>query len=170
MMDDCDAKPERDTHRRGGFIPVGEVVSKLAAPYMDRPQGRARFLTLIWSQVVGERVAQHSQPYRLVNGLLTVRVDSSPWVSELVHMVPRILADIQRAIPGGGVRDLRFVQGSLNKHVDHSEVDANTGKLPPPLPEETAEAARMVAAVSDPQLREVLCKLSQTVLIRRRCG
>lgn len=125
---------------------------------------------IAWPQVVGERVAKHSQPYRLVNGLLTVRVDSSPWVSELVHMQPKILAAIQKTCPEGGIRDLRFVQGSLNDNNDHSAVKANTGKLPPPLPEETAEAARMVAEVSDLELRAVLFNLSQTVLIRRRCG
>jgi len=85
-------------------------------------------------------------------------------------MQPKILAAIQQASPGGGIRDLRFTQGSLNDDSDHSGVTSDVGKLPPPLSEEVAEAARMVAAVSDPQLREVLFKLSQTVLIRRRCG
>jgi len=163
-------KETEKTTRTGTFIPVGEVVAKLTGSFLERPRGKAGFLGSAWTQAVGERVAKHSEPDRLANGLLTVRVDSSTWTSELTHMKPKVLALIQKASPGSNIRDLRFVQGSLRSKIDPPGEKKRTEKLPPPLPEEVEKASHMVAAVTDPELRAVLFKLSQTLLIRRRCG
>ncbi|MBF0147460.1 MAG: DUF721 domain-containing protein [Magnetococcales bacterium] len=161
-------KPENQTPS-GGFIPIDQVIAKLTASFMERPRGKARFLSAIWSRAVGEQMARHSQPERLTNGLLTVRVDSPVWATQMIHMKPGLLAAIQKCSPDSRIRDLRLIQGTLRTSIDN-RVQRPAEQLPPPLPEESDKATRMVASVSDPDLRNALGRLYQTILVRRRCG
>ncbi|MBF0434959.1 MAG: DUF721 domain-containing protein [Magnetococcales bacterium] len=154
--------------RGGGFVPVGDVVANMAAMFADHPRARARSLDILWAEVVGEQVARHSHPERFTRGQMTIRVDSSVWVTQLLHMKPQLLASLLKASPGSGIHDLRFVQGSLRHKGDHAEVPVD--RLPPPSPEEVTRAMAMVENVSDPDLRQALCRLAQVILIRRRCG
>lgn len=156
--------------RKDGFVSVGDVVARLTGSIREDPRGKARFLGLTWAKAVGNHIAKHSEPDRLMRGVLTVRVDSPTWSSELLHMKPTVLAKIQEISPGSGITNLRFVQGSLRSKLDHSEEKVAASPLPPPLPEESERASKMVSQVEDPDLRAALFKLCQTWLIRQRCG
>ncbi|MBF0107766.1 MAG: DUF721 domain-containing protein [Magnetococcales bacterium] len=159
--------PSRPSNR---FVAVDEVVAQLTAGFRERPQTKAHFLRETWRQAVGEQIAGHTEPQRLLNGLLTIRVDASVWVTQLLHIKPIILAALAKASPGSDIRDIRLVQGTLRHRPTPSSAPAPREKLPPPLPEESEKAARMVANVSDAELRSALGQLYQTLLIRRRCG
>lgn len=167
---DRDEDEKKQGSRGGGFVPIGDVIANLTGRFADRPQSKARELRLSWVEAVGERVAKHSHPERFMNGVLTVRVDSSPWASELMHMKSQVLASLQKTIPGSKIKDLRFVQGSLRHQVNPSGAKKPTETLPPPTPEEVKRATAMVEKVSNPELRSALYRLVQVILIRRRCG
>ncbi|MBF0138670.1 MAG: DUF721 domain-containing protein [Magnetococcales bacterium] len=156
--------------RGGGFVPVGDVVANMSTLFADHPRARAKSLDILWTEVVGEQVARHSQPERFTKGQMTVRVDSSVWVTQLLHMKPQLLASLLKASPESKIRDLRFVHGSLRHRGNHAGAEVPVDRLPPPSPEEVTRAIAMVGNVSDPDLRQALCRLAQVILIRRRCG
>ena len=64
-----------------------------------------------WAEVVGERVAANARAEAVTaDGLLWVRVRSSPWAAELSLMAPRILARLNQD-RDGKIRDLRCIVG-----------------------------------------------------------
>jgi predicted nucleic acid-binding Zn ribbon protein len=64
-----------------------------------------------WREVVGERVAANARAEAVTaDGILWVRVRSSPWAAELSLLAPKILARLN-ADRDGKIRGLRWVVG-----------------------------------------------------------
>jgi predicted nucleic acid-binding Zn ribbon protein len=68
---------------------------------------------LLWRDIVGEQVAQRTQPERLRNRILFVRVSSSTWMQQLQTMKPMMLEKIHKVIRGAAIRDIRFSLGEI---------------------------------------------------------
>jgi hypothetical protein len=66
-----------------------------------------------WRDIVGEEVARHSHPVRLVDGTLNVMARSNGWSHELSFLSPRILDAVRARFPKAEVRELRFRVGKL---------------------------------------------------------
>jgi predicted nucleic acid-binding Zn ribbon protein len=92
-----------------------EPLGALVGDYLSK-RGLAKRLDLAtaverWSQVVGERVAANARAESVTaDGVLWVRVRSSPWAAELNLLAPRILARLN-ADRDGKVRELRCLVG-----------------------------------------------------------
>ncbi len=68
---------------------------------------------LLWRDIVGEQVARKTQPEKLRNRILFIRVSSSPWMQQLQTMKPMLLERIHKTIQGGAIRDIRFSLGEV---------------------------------------------------------
>ena len=81
----------------------------------------------IWQQAVGAKIAEHACPDRIQNNVLFVNVSSSVWMQELHFLRENILEKINKNIPSGKIKDIRFCSGALRRpeHTKHS----------PPLPQ-----------------------------------
>lgn len=97
--------------KRPPLEPLGGLVSDYLAK-----RGLAKRLDLAtaidrWSEVVGERVAANARAEAVTaDGILWVRVRSSPWAAELSLLAPKILARLN-ADRDGKIRGLRCVVG-----------------------------------------------------------
>lgn len=106
--------------------PLGDLLEA----YLDRTKLTPR-LDLAsaverWAVIVGERVAANAQAEAVsADGVLWVRVRSSPWAMELSLMAPRILAVLNEG-RHGKIRELR----------------CRVGLAPPPEPETTGESPK----------------------------
>lgn len=134
--------------------PLAGLVQAVAGRLLDHPRGKATQLARLWRQLVGPQLARHTEPVRLMNGELTVRVDSSAWLSELNFLAPDILLRFQEQLPAGTLKKFRFKQESLKF------TPAPRSKPPPPreppLPEELERAERLCAPITDPRLKETV--------------
>jgi predicted nucleic acid-binding Zn ribbon protein len=94
--------------------PLADLISE----YLDN-RGLTKRLDLAgavarWSEVVGERVAANARAEAVsADGILWVRVRSSPWAAELSLMAPRILARLNQGREGQ-IRELRCRVGPLD--------------------------------------------------------
>jgi hypothetical protein len=81
-------------------------------------------LVLRWEQLVGHKLATRTQPIRVVDGVLTLRVASSAWLNELTFLRDTLLKQLNerlasaegregRAVPK--LRGLRLVVGRLGE-------------------------------------------------------
>ena len=68
---------------------------------------------LLWSDIVGQQIAKNTQPERLRNQILFIRVSSSTWMQQLQTMKPMLLERIHRIIKGAVIRDIRFSLGEV---------------------------------------------------------
>ncbi|MEO5362522.1 MAG: DUF721 domain-containing protein [Magnetococcus sp. DMHC-8] len=154
--------------KMGGHVQIGTIVQQVAGRLLEQPRSKAQKLCWQWCQAAGEQIALHSEPARLANGVLTVRVDSPVWHSQLHHLKEELLGKMQQLLPPGSVRDLRFRQETLHLLPDWLRPPPPPPPLPDPCPEDVQRADALVAAVDDPEVREVLHRLLLTHMTLRR--
>ena len=62
-----------------------------------------------WSEIVGEEIAEHSEPITFFEGVLTIRASSTAWATQLTLLKPTLLEKISEASTGVLVDDLMIV-------------------------------------------------------------
>src|SRR5947199_4526346 len=98
-----------------------------------------------WTEVVGADAARRAQPRSFTDGCLTVAVDNSPWLHELILRGEELTRRLNERF--GAVRSLRFVSGTIE-----AEPPTRAGGRPPvPLDTQALrEIDEAAAAIPDP--------------------
>lgn len=87
-----------------------ESIGKILENYLkelgiEKPIKRYTVLS-IWSRVVGERIAEVTQPIRFDGGKLFIRVKSAVWRHELIYYKAEIIKKINRELQDRIVNDI----------------------------------------------------------------
>jgi len=106
----------------------------------------------VWTAAMGPRIAERSRPIALERGVLTVRVATSVWASELSLLAPSLIARLRDE--GLRVNELRFRVGPIDPPARPPERRTSRA-IPAParLPRELAAA---IARVADDGLKEAI--------------
>jgi Dna[CI] antecedent, DciA len=131
--------------------PLREMV-KTWAPERIRATDPMSIITCIWESIVGNNVAQNTQPLRLDGGTLHVITTSSSWSQQLTFLEPHILHTLRQFPEIKHIERLRFRVSYLQHNV--LPYTARVQTKPPILHAETDEDA-----LADPLER-----------FRRRCA
>lgn len=115
-----------------------------------------------WRLILGDRIAQRSEPEALQGQTLSVRVASSVWAQELSLLAPEIIQRLQRA--GFSVSELRWHVSKLGRTTRPRIV----GKTVVPLQRLPAELERALGAVEDPELRNAIFEAASHLLARQQ--
>lgn len=124
-----------------------------------------------WPAIVGEAVAQWSEPERIrwprssaderkQGGILVIRATPGRGL-ELQHETPRIIERINAFYGYGAISSVKIMQGALT---------ARKPDRPPPLPIRPAQAEALesrLETVDDPGLKEALRRLGKGILSSR---
>jgi len=103
-----------------------------------------------WRRAVGARIGDRAKPISLENGVLIVKVASSAWAHELSLMK----SDLLKPLASHGVRDIRFRVGAIEPAQRLPE--QRKSRAVPKAAPLTGELAESVAAIEDPELRELI--------------
>ena len=123
-----------------------------------------------WPAAVGAAISRAAWPARVSrDGTLHVATVSSTWAFELGRMESEIAARLAESLEGEPPRALRFAPGRVPEP-PQPEPTADPGRPPRPSPEAAAEAARLVAGIDDPELRELIARAAAVSLERARDG
>jgi hypothetical protein len=76
-----------------------------------------------WREIVGESVAEHSQPRSIRNQILFIEVDHPTWMQQLQFLKPTLLGQVNVFLGGPLIQDIRFKLGKVSP--------------PPPAPPKT---------------------------------
>jgi predicted nucleic acid-binding Zn ribbon protein len=68
-----------------------------------------------WAQVVGDQIAARSEPIKLENGRLTVRVEGGAWAAELALLGQELATRSARFLGLDLVQEVAVVTGSPNR-------------------------------------------------------
>jgi len=101
-------KVARTTHSidNGDPLPLKEVLSDLIeGREWTQPLAEGNLFAL-WAEVVGDDVAEHSEPITLLDGRLTIRASSTAWATQLTLLTPTLLEKIKNSAPGVLVDEL----------------------------------------------------------------
>ncbi|MEO5377510.1 MAG: DUF721 domain-containing protein [Magnetococcus sp. DMHC-6] len=151
------------------FIPVGNLVEQVATRLVDHPRNQALRVWREWCRAVGDTIARHTEPIRLLNGLLTLRVDSPSWSNQLVFLKPDLLEQLNaNLLPENKIRDIRFQHGILKGLPRTTPTKPPPPVWPAPLSEEEARARALVTHITHPPLQEVMYRVILKNMIRKR--
>jgi predicted nucleic acid-binding Zn ribbon protein len=63
---------------------------------------------LNWAKVVGERIAAQTQPLRVRDSILFVKVQSASWRNELVFLRANIIKELNQSVKANVIKDIVF--------------------------------------------------------------
>jgi predicted nucleic acid-binding Zn ribbon protein len=63
---------------------------------------------LNWSKVVGDRIASYSNPLRVRDSILFVRVENASWRNELVFLKGKIIKELNHSVKANVIKDIVF--------------------------------------------------------------
>jgi len=114
----------------------------------------------VWNSVAGEHVARHAQPEFMRNGILFVRVSTSPWMQQLSYMGKGITEALNERLGAPIVEEIRFKLGKVDLP---SEASAASSRPANPSSSPENNIARKIrenlSPIKDSKLREILGKL-----------
>ena len=91
-----------------GGIPIGKLIGPLLKTIKLDEQCRLSVLEEKWEKTLGKVIATHTRPGLLSSKILTIFIDSSPWLSELRRMQKDILVKLQREFGADLITSLRL--------------------------------------------------------------
>ena len=69
----------------------------------------------VWEDVVGPRVARHTQPKRFQDHMLWVVVDSTVWMQQLAFLEGKIKEKLNQAVGSPMIEKIRFQIGEITR-------------------------------------------------------
>ncbi|MEO5364793.1 MAG: DUF721 domain-containing protein [Magnetococcus sp. WYHC-3] len=150
----------------GGFTPVAALVDQLTCRLAADPTGGMLRLAALWRELAGPVLAACSEPVGVNRDLLTVRVISPVWATQLSFLRPQLLARLQREDGLRHLRDVRFVTGELRYRP--ATPPPPPAPDPDPEPEELRQAQEWTRVLQDPELRATLQRMALMFLVRHR--
>jgi predicted nucleic acid-binding Zn ribbon protein len=85
---------------------LGNAIDKMLKKYgieKSVRQGQALFL---WGEIVGEKIAKHTNPEKVAYGKLYIKVDSPVWRSELMYTKGQILKKLNNQLKGAKIKEI----------------------------------------------------------------
>jgi hypothetical protein len=138
------------------------LLERVLRPYIQRsglvPRIRENRLIGAWEEIVGKGVAEATEPARLQNRTLQVKVANSVWMQQLQFHKKLMIQKVNQFLGESYLQDLRFILG------DRAKAEPKRGKRESiPLRElkreEREKIEREVGRLSDGEMREVLSRL-----------
>ena len=136
--------------------------------------GKEKFLVYYlsnnWLEICGANIAKHSKPNRIERGILFVNTDSSAWSHNLLMMKTQLLGKIKKSVGEIGslrnpdliIKDIMFFIVSITKKNVQEEKTVEPKLAYSPLgEEEKAEIEKKASQLSDPDIRNIFCRIMQ---------
>ena len=133
---------------------VSSVLSELVARLEFRDRLRQYSVFPLWSEVVGAELARRTEPLRIEEGKLFVRVDGAVWMQELQFLKGEIRERLNQRAGADLVREIFLVVGRVRRRTKKKE----TRELHPV--DENAIAA-MVPSLGRPDLEAALRRVAR---------
>jgi predicted nucleic acid-binding Zn ribbon protein len=137
--------------------PVADLLSALLRGTPAEVRLKEGRIWLIWETAVGSRIASHATPAAFREGVLTLRVDSAPWMQQLTYLKRDLIAKVNQELGEELVKDLFMKGGKVTP-------TAPVEKAAPPKRRELSKAelswvSEQSESVTDPELRAVFDSL-----------
>ena len=162
--------------RKGAKSPpsMGEVLGEfLRRTGINRKIQEQKILNA-WGEAVGQGVAERTQPIRVQNRVLQVKVANSVWMQELQFMKELIMQKLQQQTGKNILQYLRFFIGEIEPSGGKDRNKKKESALRDGLSSGLSEAEReridgALSGLTDPELREILGRIYARGLAAWKC-
>lgn len=98
---------------RRAASPIREVLRNVFAQWEGRKALFKEDMDSCWKSLAGEGAFRHSRPFDLKRKVLTVRVDNSAWMQDLVMRKRQLLKGLKRKFGKDKIAEVRFRIGEF---------------------------------------------------------
>ncbi|MBF0609699.1 MAG: DUF721 domain-containing protein [Magnetococcales bacterium] len=144
--------------------PIGNYLTVVAAPFLSHPRSRGWRLTRVWEQVVGASLATHTEPVKLQEGVLTIRVDSPVWMHQLSFLQGELLEKLASLWQEEPVLRIELQRAPLQRQAGKK---SKANKLKP-TSEEIGQAQSLAGIIQDEPLRRAVERYLKNQMARNR--
>lgn len=88
---------------------IGDVVDGLLEEDLFARGMPVAKLARAWPDVVGERLAQATEPVSIERGILVISASDGPWGTQAKYLVEQIRARADEALGGGVITEVKVV-------------------------------------------------------------
>jgi hypothetical protein len=131
--------------------------------YLNQPGLRSKMreqkILNAWDRVVGKAIAEVTQPARVRNRILQIRVINSVWMQELQFHKPFIIKKLNEFLGDPVLQDVRFVLGEREERTPLQREDGWKRTFRELGEEERKRIEKEVSRLPDQEMREVLSRL-----------
>jgi len=122
----------------------------------------------VWEEAVGEGVAQRTEPIRIKNRVLFLKVTNSVWMQQLQFMKELIIKKLHEKTGVDFLQDIRFFIGEV-RHLDKEEKKESLEEDFSPLSKSDQEKIiKEVSGIQDPEMQNILSGLYARALTTER--
>jgi len=121
-----------------------------------------------WEEAVGEAVAKRTEPMRIKNRILYLKVTNSVWMQQLQFMKEVIVKKLHEKTGIDFLQDIRFFIGEVGP-MDKEAKGGNLKRdLTPLSGSDWEQINKEVSGVQDPEMQEILSGLYSKALAAER--
>lgn len=118
---------------------------------------------LLWSEVVGEKLAARTEARAVKEGVLVVSVPGSAWAAELSLLKQDVLDRLNERLGEGTIKDIRFRVARGDARPSSVVPQGGSGQeLPALTVEEKCAIRELAAAVPVPSLSEAYARVMES--------
>ena len=149
---------------------VGEVLEHFLSKVGLQGRIQEQKILDLWGDSVGEAIAERTQPMRIQNGVLYVKVNNSVWMQELQFMKGLISQKIQGQSGNKFFHDIHFFIGEIDppeEGVREKKKRSRKRPLRDVSQEERERIDEKLSCIPDLELREILMSFFSKGLIEK---
>jgi predicted nucleic acid-binding Zn ribbon protein len=153
-------EPKRPKMKRPAS--VSELLSSI---FSGKPAGsrlKEGKIWEVWNSAVGPQIASRARPTAIRNGILTVAVNSSPWLQQLNFLKVGIRDKLNEAIGEEMIKDIFLKAGTFKEEPSEEKIPKPSKR--PLTAQEEAVIAKTTEEIIDPELRKTLASLFESQL------
>lgn len=125
----------------------------------------------LWEKAVGKALAERTEPARLKDRILFVKVENSVWMQQLHFLKEVMMQKINEHLKENFIIDLRFFIGEITRPQAKREEGEEPADQQPGRDLDTSERQRIekeIGKVRDRELQEILLRIYQKKLKARK--
>jgi len=104
--------PSKNFNKKGNSGDISDILGKVLGHKKVQEKAKSFSFITSWDTVVGEAFSKVSNPDKLVNGILTVKVIDAVYVQELSMHKVQFLEKLVELGYSGAVSDIKFISSN----------------------------------------------------------
>ena len=88
---------------------IGQIIGNVLKDFGIEKSIKGHQALTIWSEVVGERIADITEPQKIKNGKLFIRVKTDSWRNELIYHKKDIIEKLNVSLGSDVVQDIVLI-------------------------------------------------------------
>ena len=88
--------------------PVSQIIEQFLQSVGIQGKIEENFAIVHWNQVVGKEISERTEPYKIVRGVLFIKVKDPVWRNELQFFKEEIIKKLNNKIGRNVVKEIKF--------------------------------------------------------------